>query len=93
MALSDHERHAWEELERGLAPDFPYDGIPTEPTEDDLPRTRFMQLSTRRTSVLLTVLAVGTSLLLGGAITYSVPMFIAGLIIVCPSIYHLSSPA
>jgi hypothetical protein len=90
VALSNHERRAWEELERGLAPDFPYDGIPTA---DDLTRTRFMQLSTRRTSVLLAVLAVGTSLLLCGAITYSVPMFIAGLIIVCPSIYHLSSPA
>lgn len=90
MSLSDHERHSWEELERGLAPDFPYDGIPTA---DDLPRTRFMQLSARRTSVLLAVLVGGTSLLLGGAITYSVPMFVVGLIIVCPSIYHLSSPA
>jgi hypothetical protein len=90
MALSDHERHAWEERERSLAPDFPYDGIQTAegPT-----RTRFMQLSAHRTSVLLAVLAGGTSLLLGGAITYSVPMFVVGLIIVCPSIYHLSSPA
>ena len=88
MTLSDHERQAWEELERKLMSDLPEDT-----TTAHGPHTAGTLLpSPRRTLVLLLIMAFGTSLLLTGVLTYLLPMAITGLIIVCVAAHLLHRP-